>query len=333
MAIDAMRLMLRSVRSGVCEIQCQYQTTSYKPGVAQGDPIGENVSILFDKNQDLYRYDNIETQYTGRPDQMIVGSRSIITAMADWKTTGHPLRGRMVTHHVRSDIPNPFARHREPFATAIVDTAGNELYCSQVGILDRVLDEDLPKAKMIRFERVKPSLLIVGVYFWNPDHTVAVEYEFIIDTALGYAPITVRLRHNGTIGAHWTEYDVTESEWKEVNGVFVPIQVRVHGTTHRISHYEFAMKWSHVNEALDPALFTEQGLSLKDGDKIGTAQGNKWVINKVVGVETPKRQAAKSVQAPTDLRPRVAVLLVVHAALIGGWLYFRRRRKRNPTAQ
>ncbi len=328
LALQAMALSLRSVKSGVCRIQCRFQYDVNQAGQGKPQDIGQNLLIAFDKNQDLYRYDDLETEHTGRPNQTIVRPEIVTSSPADWKITGGTRNNRMVTRQSRSEIPNPFDHHRDPFFTVLGNSMSNGILESQVGALDRFMDKKIPESKVIRFDSLHSTgRVMIVLMAKNPQHNVSSLTELILDSNRAYIPVRVVGSHNGTKGSVWTTPDVTETEWTELNGVFVPQNVTVTGTTYRDSHLTFAMDWEGVNESLAPDFFSEKAFELKKGDWLIAQKGDQVVVEKVFGTVPLTHPGPKPVDP--GLRTRYWTMIVLNLVFFAGLMLYIRMRRRS----
>ena len=168
-ALDAMTLSLRAVRSGTCRMQCRYQYSPNQEGEGEVSSSAENIFIAFDKSQDLYRYDDLETRHSGRPDQIIVRPDIVLSSPGDWTIKGDVTHSRMIVRRLRGDVENPFRRHRDPFLTVLADCGSNRMNQTHFGFLDRLLDETLPTSTIVSYEKVDPTQVCLTLRKEYPD--------------------------------------------------------------------------------------------------------------------------------------------------------------------
>ncbi len=324
-ALEAMSLSLRAVRSGTCRMQCRYQYDPNDAGEGKHSDTGENIFIAFDKTQDLYRYDDLDTLHSGLPNQKIVRADIVLGAAAAWKTGG-PSPIRTIMRRSRGDVDNPFKRHRDPFVSVLADCRSNDMHKTHTGLLDRFLDQTLPASSLIFCEKAKPDLMRVIVRHESAGLKATVEYDLTLNSTQGYVPVRVLVRHNATITSEWTVPDVIETEWIAVNGVYVPTRSKSVGTFSRKSELTFDMDWQSVNEPLSLALFSEEAFSPRKGDRVVVAQADKHVVERIVGFELPKQPARQP--DPPPRRLRFAIILLVNSLVVGAVFYFLIRRRR-----
>ena len=323
-ALEAMALSLRAVRSGTCRMQCRYQYDPNEKGQGKHSDTGENIFIAFDKTQDLYRYDDLETRYSGLPNQKIVRPDVVLVCSAAWKTGG-PSPIRTIIRRSRTDVDNPFKHQRDPYVTVLAGCVSNRMHLTHSGSLDRFLDQTLPTATVISYEKTDPDLVRMTVRHESLGLKATVEYDLTLNSTQGYVPVRVLMRHNATKSAAWTDPDVIETEWIPANGVYVPKRSQSRGTYSKKSELTFEMDWKYVNEPLHPALFSEEALSPKKGDRVVVAQADKHVVERIVGFEVPKLPARQP--DPPPRRLRFALILLANALAFGAVFYLLRRRR------
>lgn len=318
-----MSLSLRAVKSGACVIRCRY---TYRPSAAGQDKhedVGENILVAFDKTQGLYRYDDLETKLVGRPNQTVVRPDMILRTQADWKTAGGS-EARGITRRLPSAAKNLYQHHRDPFLTTIVDCKSNGIRQTHFGALDRLLDEALPSAKLVSYNKLESDLVNVTMQRHSSGLNAEIEYDYTLNAVQGYVPVRVLLRHTATKTGEWSPPDVIETDWIAMNGAYVPKFTRCSGTGPRMSEHTFSMVWKSVNEPLDPELFSEEAFDLRKGDMFVVANGDQTVaVEEIVGVEIPKMPVKPPEQPPRS--NRVPIVILVHAVVIGVYILFRRR--------
>ena len=329
-ALDAMTLSLRAVRSGTCRMQCRYQYDPNEDGKGKHSDTGENIFLAFDKTQGLYRYDDLETRYSGRPNQIVVRPDLVLSSPGDWtitdpSNTGSFTHSRMIVRRSRSDVDNPFQRHRDPFVTVLADCLANKMHETQSGVLDLILDKTIPNAIVVSYEKAEPDFARIKLQQEYPDMKVTVEQDLTLNVAHAYVPVRVLIRHNGTKSGRWTAPDVIETEWISPNGVYVPKRSKSIGTTYRKSELTFTMEWEHVNETLSPALFSEEAFSPQTGDLVTVAKADQFVVEKIIGIELPKLPARQPDPPPRYWR--FALILLANALAFGAVFYLLRRRR------
>lgn len=324
-ALNAMSLSLRAVKSGVCVIRCRYTYRQSATGQGKHEDVGENVLIAFDKPQGLYRYDDLEAELVGRPNHTIVRPDMILRAQADWKTSGGS-EARGITRRLPSEANNLFQHHRDPFLTTVVDCKSNGIGQTHFGGLDRLLDESLPSAKLVSYNKLESDFVNVKLQRHSSGLNAEIEYDYTLNAVQGYVPERVLLRHTATKTGEWSAPDVIETDWIAMNGTYVPKFTRCSGTEARMSELTFSMVWKSVNEPLDPALFSEEAFDLRKGDMFVVANGDQTVaVEEIVGVEIPKMPLKRSGPPPRSNRLRIVIL--VHAIVIGVFILLKVRKE------
>ncbi len=323
-ALDAMALSLRAIRSGTCRMQCRYQYGPNEKGQGKTSDASETILLAFDKTQSLYRYDDLETRYHGRPDQIIIRPGIVLSAPGDWTRQGGTTHNRLMIRRSPGDLEKPFKHHRDPFVTMLADCGTNRMHQTHSGLLDHFLDKTIPTSEIVSYLRIDTDLVKVIVRTESPDAKVTGEYELTLNPAQGYVPIRVLIRHTGTISGAWTKPDVVENVWTPRNGVFVPTRSHSKGTNGKKSELTFEMAWEHVNEPLPSALFTEEAFDPQKGDLMTVVNADQLVVEKIVGIEPPK-PPLKQPDAPPRYW-RFAMILLANVVGFGAVFYVLRRR-------
>ena len=160
---------------------------------------------------------------------------------------------------------------------------------------------------------------------WNPNAD-SIEYEIWIDEKQGMTPLSISRKDLRNSLRETSRSDVG---WKEINGVMVPVSFRIN-TVHQAEYtegYDLTLEWSHVNEPLDPKVFTPAGITESAGALVADMRLGQVVVERVhplpVSIATPKPVASNA-------RSRLGWILL--GQLIAGagfaWWYYRRKARR-----
>lgn len=330
-ALDAMTLSLKAVRSGTCRMECRYHYSPNEAGQGKAADAGENLFLAFDKDRDLYRYDDLETQYSGRPDQIVVLPDVILSSPGDWtRTSSSKYHRRNIVRRLRSEVENPYRHDRDPFVTAIAGCVANTMHETHYGLLDRYLDKTLRTATIVAYEQAGPDAVSITIRHESAISKVTVEYQLMLNVAQGYVPVQILMRHNGTASSAWTDPDTTKTMWLLTNGVYVPQKTKVIGTHSKNSELTFTMDWEYVNEPLPATLFSLEAFTPQKGDRIAVAKADQLVVDKIVGIELPKRPVMQP--SPTSRGRWFGIILLIHAivVVVGSIIYFTQKKFRSP---
>ncbi len=153
------------------------------------------------------------------------------------------------------------------------------------------------------------------------------EYEIWIDETLGMTPVRISRKELEDPERETSRSDVS---WKEINDVIVPIAFRINDLDDPeiTEGYDLTLEWSHVNEPLDPKLFTPAGITENKSALIADMRLGQVVVEKV----NPLPLAADTVVKP---KPPSRLGWIVLGHLIAGgyvsWWYSRRKARRQST--
>ena len=151
------------------------------------------------------------------------------------------------------------------------------------------------------------------------------EYEIWIDEKQQYTPVSMVRRESLRVTSQ------SDVGWKEVNGIMVPISFRINDLFEPDMEegYDLTLEWSHVNEPLDPKIFTPAGITDSPGAMVADMRLGQVVVERVDQVPLPAitpNMTSKPVNPNASSRWRWLIL----ANVIGGgtaWWFFRRRAK------
>ena len=158
---------------------------------------------------------------------------------------------------------------------------------------------------------------------WNPKAD-SVEYEIWIDEKQGMTPVSIARKDLNNSLKETSRSDVG---WKKINGVMVPVSFRVN-MVHKPGYaegYDLTLEWSHVNEPLEPKVFTPAGITESPGSMVADMRLGQVVVERVhpLPVATPK---------PVKPKPPSRLGWIVLGHLIAGsifaWWYYRRKARR-----
>ncbi len=160
---------------------------------------------------------------------------------------------------------------------------------------------------------------------WNPNID-SVEWEIWIDEKHGMTPVSISRKD---LNDSLKETSRSDVGWKEINGVMVPVsfQIRMMHEQKYPEGYDLTLEWSHVNEPLDPHVFTPAGITESAGALVADMRLGQIVLERVIPqplpVATPKPDASYA---------RSWLEWILLGQLIAGagfaWWYYRRRARR-----
>ncbi len=152
------------------------------------------------------------------------------------------------------------------------------------------------------------------------------QYELWVDELHGMTPIRISRTDLRGVKRETSRCDVS---WKEINGCWVPTTMRIWGNLREKDYesYDLTMEWSHVNEPLDPKLFTPAGITESKTAMVADMRLGQVVLERVIPqplpVATPK---------PVAPKPPSRLGWILLAQLIAGggfaWWYYRRKARR-----
>ena len=158
---------------------------------------------------------------------------------------------------------------------------------------------------------------------WQPNAD-SVEWEIWIDENRGMSPISISRKDLNDSLRETSRSDVS---WKEINDVMVPIAFRINDLDDPeiTEGYDLTLEWSHINEPLDPKLFTPAGITENKSALIADMRLGQVVVEKV----NPLPLAADTVVKP---KPPSRLGWIVLGHLVAGgclsWWYSRRKSRR-----
>ena len=159
---------------------------------------------------------------------------------------------------------------------------------------------------------------------WNPNADT-VEYEIWIDQKEGMTPISISRKD---MNNSMRESSRSEVSWREINGVKVPVAFRIIDAIdpNNPEGYDLTLEWIHVNEPLDPKLFTPAGITESNSALVADLRLGQVVVERVhplpLPVATPKPVAPQ----PSS---RLGWIVLGHLVVGGGvsWWYSRRKSR------
>lgn len=161
----------------------------------------------------------------------------------------------------------------------------------------------------------------------------------IVDEKNGYLPLRaeVRLTRPGVDQLS----EVTEAQWKKVNGVWVPKQIGYSsyggGRKDHVKSYDLKLEWDHVNKPVPEEIFTVQGLHVSPGLTILSTETGKSVT---LGKTGDKDYEPASINSDifgdgSRLRRRLWIgggIAAMVLLAVGGYLLRRRQLQRRALA-
>ena len=159
---------------------------------------------------------------------------------------------------------------------------------------------------------------------WHPNAD-SVEWEIWIDEKRGMSPIRISRKDLNDSLRETSRSDVS---WKEINGVMVPASFRINvlDEPEITEGYDLTLEWSHVNEPLDPKLFTPAGITANNSAMVANMELGKIVVERVHPLPLPMPAAKVTPKPPSRLGWIVLGHLVAGVGF--AWWYYRRRAKR-----
>ena len=158
---------------------------------------------------------------------------------------------------------------------------------------------------------------------WNP-RSDSVEYEIWIDEKHGMTPVRFSRKD---LNDSLKEISRSDVGWRDIHGVMVPVSFRINmlHNSGNTEGYDLTLEWSHVNEPLDPKIFTPAGITESDKALVADLRLGKIIVERVhpLPVATPK---------PVKPKPPSRLGWIVLGHLIAGsifaWWYYRRKARR-----
>ena len=157
------------------------------------------------------------------------------------------------------------------------------------------------------------------------------EWDLWIDEKQGMTPIRMRrFDHNRT---EHVESSACHVSWKELNGAWVPTSMKIWGVSERgFRHdYEMTLEWSHVNEPLDPKLFTPAGITESKSALVADMRLGPTVVERVSPLPLPEATPKPVVTKPPFRLGWIVLGHLVVGGCLSLWYYFR-KTKRQPMA-
>lgn len=146
-----------------------------------------------------------------------------------------------------------------------------------------------------------------------------------LDSSRGYTPILrVHIRSDG---AKYSVASLTQTDWEQKDGIWVPVHVLMEGVSPDAKH-EFRLSWKSVNLAMPPDTFTLAGLSPPGGTQIINHKiAGESFVEGVVGeaAANPTMNGTSSWFRTILVFANVAVFCV----LIAWFLIYQARRQQN----
>lgn len=162
---------------------------------------------------------------------------------------------------------------------------------------------------------------------WNP-HADSVEYEIWIDEKHGMTPISISRQD---LNDSLKEVSRSDVGWKEINGVMVPITFRIR-MLHQKKYpegYDLTLDWSHVNEPIDPKVFSPAGITDSKSALVADMRLGPVVVEQVHPPQLPAIATNPQLNTPIIGASRLFWLIFGNMILLLGglWWYVRRRAK------
>ena len=156
------------------------------------------------------------------------------------------------------------------------------------------------------------------------------ETEIWIDEKQGMTPVRITRKDLNDSLKETSQSDVG---WKEINGVMVPVSFRINYLYQPeiTEGYDLTLEWSHVNEPLDPQVFTPAGITESKSALVADMRLGQIVVERVNPLPLPVPVAGAT---PKSIQPkppsRLGWIVLGHLIVGGGfaWWYYRRRAKR-----
>ena len=158
------------------------------------------------------------------------------------------------------------------------------------------------------------------------------EWEIWVDESQGMTPIRLsRTELSGDMRVTST----SDVSWSLINGVWVPASIQISGTTVNSGtqeKYELKLDWSHVNEPLDPQVFTPKGIT-NDSALVADIRLGPVLLERVVPRPLPVVPPIPAQPKPNPKTPLPFGWIVLANLVAGGgvasWYY--RRKSRRPS--
>ena len=166
----------------------------------------------------------------------------------------------------------------------------------------------------------------------NP-YADSVGYEIWIDEKQGMTPVSISRQDLNDSLRETSRSDVS---WKEINGVMVPVSFRINyvDQPEYPQGYDLTLEWSHVNEPLDPQVFTPAGITKSPSALVADMRLGQAVVERVNPLPLLEPVGSPQPVAPQPVQPKPFSRWewIVLANLIAGggvaWWYYRRKSKR-----
>jgi hypothetical protein len=161
---------------------------------------------------------------------------------------------------------------------------------------------------------------------WNPVAD-SVEYEIWIDEKQGMTPVSISRKD---LNDSLKEVSLSDVGWKEINGVMVPVSfgIRMMNKRKYPEGYDLTLEWSHVNEPLDPKVFTPAGITESAGALVADMRLGQVVVERINPLPVP-------LAGPKPVDPHARshwgwIFLTNLFVASGGfaWWYYRRKARR-----
>ena len=159
----------------------------------------------------------------------------------------------------------------------------------------------------------------------------SVELEIWIDEKQGMTPISVA-RHD--LRNSLKETSRSDVSWREINGAMVPVSLRI-SNIHRLDYtegYDLTLEWSHVNEKLDPKVFTPAGITDSPGAMVADMRLGQIVVERVNQMPLPDfatHVTSQPIHPAAPSRWRWLILANVIGGGVAWWFYHRRDQQKH----
>ncbi len=333
--LTGMRAEREKLRSGQVVITGEHWNTTPALGKQR---LAVRFEVYFDLDSRRYRYtqrDYVQYQTAGMEPQTkasLWGNPDLPKGTtADGIEWVAALVGGTIVHTPEYDLHNPGGHpHVTRLASgAATGTAVREWDFSTFGLVDWLVFESRQGFEQIldafetrlRCHSVETNSSGLTCLTLQSDWT---QSEIWIDEKQGMTPIRLSRRDRKD---SLKETSHSEIGWEAMHGAMVPVTFRI-STVHREEYtegYDLTLEWSHVNEPLDPKVFTPAGITESAGAMIADMRLGQVVVERVhplpVSPATPKPVAANA-------RSQWGWIILVNLVIVGGgfaWWYSRRR--------
>lgn len=343
--LTGMRAEREKLRSGQVVITGEHWRTTPKLGMQR---LSVRFDVYFDHDARTYRYTQRDyEQYAteGMEPQLKMHllshpdlPRGTTTDGVEWVSIDY---GGTVVHTPEYDLHKPNDR---PHVTRLAPgtatgTAVREWDLASLGLVDwesfdrdqslgYILDAYETRLTCHSVETTPSGLTCLKLHADFGPQSESIENEIWINEKQGMTP--VRISRND-INDNLKEMSRCDVDWKEIHGAMVPMSFRIN-TIHQPDYtegYDLTLDWSHVNEPLDPQVFTPAGITESKGALVADMRLGPVVMERVNAKPLP--DMAGKQPAPPARPPWFRWVVLANIALFGlAWWFYRRRTK--PTA-